>query len=341
MENLKPYLVDVPVRVNIWIRPECQKKQFEVLKQARPSVMFLISDGGRNEKEWEAIRENRKLFETEIDWECTVYKIFEDKNNGLYTMTRKGADLIWSKVDRCIFLEDDQIPSVCYFKYCAEMLEKYKDDTRIVSICAMNYAGEWNDCDSDYFFSERGPIWGQATWKRSYLKRDFDLKYAKSPYVMNLLRKRLKKDKGYLKTVEGYAKNPMRGGHIPGGEFLNRLLVNSQNQLFIIPKYNMMCNIGCTENGTHASEYNLLPRAIKGIFNMKTHEYEFPLKHAEYVIADENYRKLEEKVLCRNRPIGLIFRKIEIAFLLLKHKGISAGIKKYKKRQNKKKTIET
>ncbi len=88
----KPYLVDVPVRVNVWIRPEAQRRQFEVLKEARPSVLFLISDGGRNEKEWEAIRQNRALFENEIDWDCKVYKIFEETNNGLYTMSRKGAD---------------------------------------------------------------------------------------------------------------------------------------------------------------------------------------------------------------------------------------------------------
>lgn len=43
----KPWLVDVPVKVNIWIRPECQRKQFEALKQARPSILFIQSDGGR------------------------------------------------------------------------------------------------------------------------------------------------------------------------------------------------------------------------------------------------------------------------------------------------------
>lgn len=331
----KNFLVDVPVRVNIWIRPECQRRQFEVLKEARPSVMFLISDGGRNDKEWEAIKQNRAIFENEIDWECTIYKIFEEKNNGLYTMGRKGAALIWSKVDRCIFLEDDQIPSVSYFSYCAELLEKYKDDTRIVSICAMNYAGVWEPTESDYFFAERGPIWGQATWKRSYMQRDMELNYAKDPYVLSLLRKNLKKDKNILTDINGYANNPKHNGHIPGGEFLNRLLVCSQHQLYIIPKYNMMCNIGCTEDGTHSSEYRLLPRAIKGIFNMKTYEYDFPLKHAEYVIADGDYKKLEEKVLCRNRPIGLFLRKAEIAFLRIKYKGISGIVKKFKNKKHK------
>ena len=31
MSELKPYLVDVPVKVSIWIREECQRKQFEIL----------------------------------------------------------------------------------------------------------------------------------------------------------------------------------------------------------------------------------------------------------------------------------------------------------------------
>ena len=117
MSKLKPYLVDVPVRLNICIRPESQRKQFEILKEARPSIMFLISDGGRNEREWDAIKQDRALFDNEIDWDCTVYKLYEDENRGLYTMSRKGSELIWSHVDRCIFLEDDHLVSVSYFKF--------------------------------------------------------------------------------------------------------------------------------------------------------------------------------------------------------------------------------
>lgn len=101
--NKKPWLVDVPVKVNIWVRPECQRKQFEVIKQARPSILFIQSDGGRNEQEWKIINEHRKMFDTEIDWDCTVYKLYEETNQGMYTMGRKLHDFVWSKVDRCIF----------------------------------------------------------------------------------------------------------------------------------------------------------------------------------------------------------------------------------------------
>ena len=341
MQVLKPFLVDVPVRVNVWIRPECQKAQFEVLKNARPSILFIQSDGGRNEKEWEAIRKNRELIDNGIDWECTVYKVYEDKNLGLYTMGRKIFKLIWSKVDRCIFLEDDQIPSVSYFKYCAELLEKYKDDTRINCICAMNSAGVWEDASSDYFFSERGSIWGRALWKRNYINRDYELDYSKDPYTMKLLKNRVSSNKDFLKRVEGYASNPLYDGHMPGGEFFSVLEVYGQNQLCIIPKYNMMCNIGCTAGAAHSSEYHLLPKSIRSIFNMKTYECDFPLKHPKYVMADMEYKNYEEKVLGRNRPIRIFFRKIEVFLLIIKYKGFKNIILKILKKFKNRKRIET
>ena len=340
MSELKPYLVDVPVRVNIWIRPESQRRQFEILKEARPSTMFLISDGGRNEREWEAIKQNRALFDNEIDWECTVYKLYEDENRGLYTMSKKGAELIWSHVDRCIFLEDDHLVSVSYFKFCAELLEKYKNDTRIVAIASMNYAGEWKDCTSDYFFCERGAIWALASWKRSYEARDPSHKYGKDPYTMSLLKERTKHVKYMYKTIEGYAKNPLYGNHAAGGEFYNRFAVYSQNQLYIVPKYNMMCNIGCTPDAAHADEYNLMPRAVKKLFNMKTYELEFPLKHPEYVIPDQNYRRCEDKTLGRGYPMLRFFRRIEAVMLAFRYRGLKGILRKLKRKKTRKNKIE-
>lgn len=340
MNDLKPYLVDVPVKVSIWIREECQRKQFEILKEARPSIMFLISDGGRNEKEWEAINKSRKMFDNEIDWECTVYKVYEDQNNGLYSVGRKANELIWSKVDRCIFLEDDYIPSVCYFKYCQELLERYKDDTRITAIAGMNHLGVSENVSSDYFFSKIGSIWGLATWKRSHQARVNAMEYRNDEYSKRLLIESAKNDKYMRDRIIGYGKGDIYEGHIAGGEFYHSLNVYGQHQLFIIPKYNMISNIGCTENGAHADAYNLMPRAIRKIFNMKTYELEFPLKHPNYIVPDEDYFKAEKKILAHNYPVRAFFRRIERAFLILKYKGFKGIFKASKKKAKRKNKIE-
>lgn len=341
MSELKPFLVDVPVRVNIWIRTECQKRQFEVLRQARPSVMFLISDGGRNDREWDAIRRNRALLDNGIDWNCKVYKLYEEKNNGLYTMSKKGLNLVWSNVDRCIFLEDDYVPSVSYFAFCAELLEKYKDDERIQAICGMNHCGKWEKASADYFFADEGSIWGMASWRRSHKSRDPSFAYSKDPYTMELLREQTKEDKAFWKTLCGYAENDRYGGHVAGGEFYHRLEIFAQHRLYIIPKCNMICNVGCTEDGAHATAYKLMPRGIRQVFNMKTYELEMPMKHPQFVIPDAGYSRARARIMGVGHPLVKCWRSVESGFLTLRYRGFGGVLKKVKKIINRRKKIET
>ncbi len=333
----KPYLVDVPVRVNIWIRPEAQREQFEVLKKARPSIIFLQSDGGRNEKEWDAIRQNRQIFENEVDWDCTIYKLYEEENLGLYAMGRKVAAFIWERVDRCIFLEDDHVPSVCFFQYCAELLEKYKDDLRVDCICGMNHLGKSENVTSDYFFSRQGSIWGTATWKRAVEMRDRAFAYGKDPYVMEMLKQSTKGNKIFWKRIKAYATQEYYEGHVAGTEFFREFAMYGQNQLQIIPKYNMIKNVGATANSAHSDTLDNLPKGTRRLINMQTYELEFPLKHPNYVIPDEDYEKKRNRILAYNCPWIAFARKIEMAIRYL-FKGIF--FKKLKKKIKRKKRIE-
>ena len=330
---MKPYLVDVPVKVNIWIRPECQRKQFEVLKQARPSILFLQSDGGRNEKEWEAIYLNRQIFETEVDWDCTIHKIYEDKNLGLYAMGRKTSQYIWERVDRCIFLEDDHIPAVSFFQFCAELLEKYKDDLRISCICGMNQLGIYEDASADYFFSRQGSIWGVGQWKRSIDMRDREFAYGKDPYVMKLLKQRAKHNPIFLKRAQAYAKQEYYEGHVAGGEFYIEFAMYGHNQVQIVPKKNMISCIGATENSAHAQSLHRMSRGIRQVFNSKTYELEFPLQHPSYVIPDVNYEKKRNRIMAYNCPWIKFSRKIESIVLALLNGELLATIKKRIKRR--------
>lgn len=312
IENQKSYLVDVPVEINIWIRPLCQRKQFEVIKQARPSILFVTSDGGRNEKEWNAIYENRRLYDEQIDWNCTVYKFYADKNFGMYTMGKHIVELIWNNVDRCVFLEDDIIPSVSFFRYCAELLERYNDDQRIECICGMNHLGKCENVHSDYFFSRQGSIWGTATWKRVYEERQKDeFLYGKDPYVMDLLRQRTKHNKIAWKRLCAYYQSDYYEGHVPASEFWIEFNMYAQNRLQIIPKVNMISNIGCTNDSTHSGELSKLPKGLRRVFNMETYEMDFPMKHAKYVIPDIEYEKKRNRLMGYNTPFISFVRRVE------------------------------
>ena len=307
--NVKPFLVDVPVKTNIWIRPDCQRRQFEVIRRARPSILILQSDGGRNEKEWKLIRENRNIFDEEIDWDCTVHKIYADKNYGMYQMGEILNKYLWSVVDRCIFLEDDHIPSVSFFKFCKEMLCRYEDDLRINAICGMNHLGIYDSPNADYFFSRVGSIWGIAMWKRTYDL--FRLDYAGDDYTIDEVCKNEKKDTFFCESMRGYAEGKKVGGHVPAAEFYLVLNTYTQNQLYIIPKKNMISCVGAAPGSTHAvSDVKKLAKGDAQIFNMKTYELEGEIKHPNYVFPDMTYEKKQKRIIAWHHPIISHYRRI-------------------------------
>ena len=157
---------------------------------------------------------------------------------------------------------------------------------------------------------------------------------------MKLLKQRTKNKQVFWNRLQGYAEHSTYENHVAGGEFYHTFEIHAQNRLYIIPKYNMISNVGCTPNGAHATEYNLLPHGIRQIFNMKTYEYEFPLKHPKYVIPDAEYAKKCARIMAVGHPFVNKYRRIESVFLALRYKGLTGIIKRFKKSKSRKKTIE-
>ena len=330
------FLVDVPVKVNIWIRPELQKKQFDIIKKARPSILFLQSDGGRNNEEKKVINENREYILKNIDWECTVYKIFEETNNGLYAMGAKVRDIICSTVDRYIALEDDLIPSVSFFNYCAELLEKFKDDQRIECICGFNHVGVSNNVPFDYFYSRQGSIWGCAYWTKKF-DRSFDYS---DPYTINLLKQRTRHNKIAWKRLNAYLKSSIYENHPAASEFFNELHMYSQNRLQIVPKYNLISNHGSDSLAQHSGVYKDLPKRLKRVFFSETYELSFPLKHNPCVIPDIEYEIIRNRIMGYNTPFARLINFPHRLFISIKKGNYLKRFNKKMASLNTKKEIE-
>ncbi len=333
MSELFDAINDVPVQINIWIRPECQKKQFEVIRQARPSILFIVSDGGRNEEEWAAIRQNRALYENGIDWKCDVHKIYFDTNQGMYQTAIKAYEIIWSMVDYCIFMEDDIVPSLSFFPFCKELLEKYRDDERVNMIAGFNHLNNYERPSADYFFSQQAILWGYATWKRVY-EQFYDFHYGKDPYVMDLLNHETRNHETLRKKINAYADHDYYQGHLAFEEYFLEFGTYAYRQLNIIPTRNLCANIGATENSAHFTELQYQPKAIRKIFNSPTYTYEFPLKHPDYFIPDYYYDRKVHEINADNGFINKTKRQIERKYLYIKSgKSITAGAKRIIKRK--------
>jgi hypothetical protein len=282
--------VDVSVLLWIFIRPEKIKKVFDVLKEARPSRLFLVSDGPRAHiaSDKDNIARSREIV-ADVTWECEIHRLYFDDNQGMYPIHKITNEYIFKLVDRCIYLEDDVITSVSFFKYCEVLLEKYKDDLRVNMICGMNHLGIYEDCPNDYFFTKGSSIWGFALWRRTYELFN-DLGYGDEKYYMDRLLENANNYESFCEKLEIFTKDKNYWEHPPSFEFFLGLSSFAHNQLSIVPKKNMVCNIGYGADATHNnSELELMPKRLKQFFNMKTYELEFPLNHPKYIIEDKNY----------------------------------------------------
>lgn len=332
---MRVWKVDVPVAVFIWTRPELQRKQFEVIKKVRPRVLLLLSDGGRNTGEWEKINISRKMYDEKIDWECEVFRQYESKNQGVYIMEDKCQKFVWQHVDRCIFLEDDVIPSVSYFKFCEELLERYKDDYRVCWISGMNMKGVYKEVTSDYFFTKTSNIWGYATWKRVYDRSYGNFEYVNDPYVMGLLEDVKKYSKVSYNKLKYYPTNPFHGGHNPDDEFFYGAARYLENQLYIVPKVNLIRNMGL-EDSAHSDRLENMPRGLRKIFLLKGYELKFPLKHPQYMVNDSKYEAFYKRTMAVGHPLISAYRKVERALLLIRHGEMNKVVRKVKDNINRK-----
>lgn len=293
---MKPYKVNVPVYLNFFCRPDTFRYVFDAVREARPSVLFLSCDGAReNRKDDEQNIKRCQEIAEHIDWECTVYKNYSEKNLGCGMRMYTGISWAFEYVDRLIILEDDCVPHQDFFKLCEELLEKYKDDNRIHMIDAMNHLGIYEDTPNSYFFGP-GCCWGWATWKRAWKDMDFYLSFMENDYSMRCVERKYPFYNEARKEGKERLEKLKHGEKLTSWTLQNGMAMALQSRMAIVPKVNLVTNIGLTADSEHAvSNLKKLDHKTRAYFNAKMYPLEFPLKHPKYVVDDWNYYDLVQK----------------------------------------------
>lgn len=148
----------------------------EAIRAVRPSRLFIVADGPRPgvDGEAEKCKAAREIAE-KVDWKSRVVRNFSDVNLGPRRRIQTGLDWVFEHVDEAIILEDDCLPHPTFFRFCSELLERYRNEQRILTIGGSNFQfGERRTADS-YYFSIYPHIWGWATWRRSWQLYDKDM----------------------------------------------------------------------------------------------------------------------------------------------------------------------
>jgi hypothetical protein len=111
---------------------------------------------------------------TAVDWPCEVKTLFRDHNLGCKLAVSGAITWFFEHEAQGIILEDDCLPSMDFFRFSEDMLERYSLETRILMISGTNYLSD--QIAQPYFFSEHFSIWGWATWRRAWKLYDVEIK---------------------------------------------------------------------------------------------------------------------------------------------------------------------
>lgn len=334
---MKPALVDVAVLILFFNRPEPLSQVFEQVKKARPSKLFLYQDGPRNEKDMPGILACREIVSA-IDWECEVHQWFQEKNQGCDPSEYLSQKWAFSFVDKCIVLEDDDVPSLSFFPFCKELLDRYEHDTRICMIAGFNPEEVTPHVTSDYFFSTTFSIWGWASWRRVINQWDEQYSFLDDPENMGLLKN--------LIAARNYRDDfiYMCQRHREHGKAYYETIFQAanffQSGLSIVPTKNMINNLGAIADSTHfKGSIQTMPKGYRRIFTMDRYEVNFPLKHPRYVIENVAYKEAVYRIMAWRHPWIKIGRSFEELFLNLRfgnfgiiRESINGRIKKFLKK---------
>jgi hypothetical protein len=268
-----------PIIFLIFKRPDTTAKVFESIRKAKPEKLFIIADGARPERidEVEKCGATRLIVDN-IDWNCEVIKNYSHANLGCAKRVSSGLDWAFEHVEEAIILEDDCVPHHTFFRFCEELLNKYRYDNRIASISGQNVQFGRKSTNYSYYFSRYNHCWGWATWRRAWKYFDFDLKLwneAKQTKLLNSIFEETRSVNTWINLIES-----AKDGSLDSWAIRWSLACWLQSGLGIISNVNLVSNIGFGQDSTHLkndnSPYN----------NLLAEELMFPLKNPPFVIRD-------------------------------------------------------
>lgn len=261
-----------PILFLIFNRPDTTARVFESIREAKPGKLYIAADGPRTSRAGEAeLCEITRQIALNVNWPCEVHTLLRTENLGCKKAVSGAIDWFFENEPEGIILEDDCLPAKDFFRFCDELLEKYRDNPKIGSISGDNFiSSHWAPAES-YYFSKFSHIWGWATWRRAW--KQYDVAMSSWPSKgSRFLRQGPFTGNGKAVTYWANIFNKVHKGAIDTWDYQWAFTCFENDWLSCIPKNNLVTNIGFGANATHTTS----PESK--LANLKTGSINFPLQ---------------------------------------------------------------
>ncbi len=296
------------VRANVvllvFARPDTTARLVEAVRAARPARVLVVADGPRPGQPEEAARcEAVRAIVERVPWECEVLTNYAEENLGLDRRVVSGLDWAFELADRAIVLEDDCLPHPSFFPFCEEVLARYGDDPRVMSISGSNFQFGAGREGTSYYFSRYPQVWGWATWARAWKR--YDAKLSGWPeFRRGRLASLLDGDPRALQYWTHALQRAHEGRHAwdYGWLFAHWL----DDALSVVPARNLVTNVGFREDAT-----NTRPEHGMFLADVPAEPIELPLRHPPTVEPDLAADAFTDELMFGGN-VDRLFRRIRV-----------------------------
>jgi hypothetical protein len=275
----------------VFNRPDTTTQVFQAIRNVKPPRLYIAADGPRAERldEVHVVARVRDIC-TSVDWTCEVKTLFRDENLGCKYAVSGAIAWFFEHEEQGIILEDDCLPTQSFFWFCEELLQKYKNDTRIGMICGTDLSKDLQIKES-YYFSRYPHIWGWATWRRVWEAYDVELTQINLLIESDDFRRSFNRKMEFEYWRRSF--ESVRNGTVDTWDTQVVFTMFTQGMLSIYPCCNLVSNIGFGSNATHTKS------ARSPLSALATQELGWPLMPPRFFLLNndaEAQRKKTENI---------------------------------------------
>ncbi|MGC1482140.1 MAG: hypothetical protein WA771_16695 [Chthoniobacterales bacterium] len=247
--------VETAVLLIAFNRPGPTAEVFEVLREVKPRRLWVAQDGARghvleDDAKCAAVRE---ILES-VDWDCEVKRLYREENVGCGVAVSEAISWFLEDAGEGIILEDDTLPSRAFFPFCAEMLERCRDDDRVASISGDCFLPErmQDALTADGVGAYRSKyfnMWGWATWRDRWEGYSLKLEDRSAEEWDSVI------DEVHGETLEASVWRAilmaLRSGILDTWDFQFAFHAWARGRGHVVPTGNLVTNLGFDADATH------------------------------------------------------------------------------------------
>lgn len=282
--------VQTPVALILYNRPGLTRRVAERIKAAVPPRLFLVADGPKpGDREDERRCRRARHAADELDWTCPVDRAYAEKNLGCRRRVETGLDWVFEQVPEAIVLEDDCLPEPTFFPYCDSLLERYRGDSRLMTVAGTNFQADVNRSRYSYRFSRYMRTEGWATWRSAWRHYQSDMRQwpevRRDGRLRDLLPSR-RAERYWTRIFDQVAREER-----DSWGYVWQFSIWAQGGLTAVPEQNLIHNLGWGEEATHTKDPD------HPLAGTPTEALDLPVRHPPYMIRDTRADLWTEKQL--------------------------------------------